>query len=106
MEIERNKNENEEEIKINERKYREHKLIDKAPIISSVLLAFIGWFVLNFSIAFINELFARIIHLHLNLERTYIIQFIEIILFGFIGLLFYKKWFKPDFAGPIKYGQC
>lgn len=75
------------------KKYRNHKLIDKAPIISSVLLAFIGWFVLNFSIAFINELFARIIHLHLNLERTYIIQFIEIILFGFIGLLFYKKWF-------------
>ncbi len=66
MEIERNKNENEEEIKINERKYREHKLIDKAPIISSVLLAFIGFFGLNFSITFINEIFAKIIPLQIK----------------------------------------
>ena len=108
MEIEKNKNENEEEIKINERKYREHKLIDKAPIISSILLSIIGWFVLQcilgFMIAFSSEIIEK--PLNLNLEVTYAMMFIETVLVAFIGLLFYKRWFKSDFAGPIKYGQC
>ena len=51
---------------MNERKYREHKFVDKAPIISAILLAIIGWFVLNFSITLINELFAKIIPLQIK----------------------------------------
>lgn len=91
---------------MNEKKYREHKFVDKAPIISAILLAIIGFFVLNFSITFINELFTKIIPLQLSAELNLVIQSIEIVLFAFIGLLLYKKWFKPDFTGPIKYGQC
>lgn len=41
-------------------------LCDKAPIISAIWLAIIGFFGLNFSITFINEIFAKIIPLQIK----------------------------------------
>lgn len=85
---------------MNEKKVRQHKLTDKNPYISSILLLLVGFFIFSVLLGVINLIIAIPF-------PNYPIDYGPVgMLVGIAcGLLFYKSWFKGEFTGFFRYGK-
>ena len=85
---------------MNEKKVRQHKLTDKNPYISSIILVLVGFLIFSLVSTVLNVIIA------IPFEG-YSIQYgpIGLIVGVAVGLLVYKLWFKGEFTSFFRYGK-
>jgi len=85
---------------MNEKKVRQHKLTDKNPYISSIILVLVGVLIFSLVSTVLNVIIA------IPFEG-YSIQYgpIGLIVGVAVGLLVYKLWFKGEFTSFFRYGK-
>ncbi|WP_026519482.1 CPBP family intramembrane glutamic endopeptidase [Butyrivibrio sp. FCS006] len=83
-----------------EKKVRQHKITDKNPYISSILLVIVGFFILSLVSGVLNVIIAIPVP---DYPRQY--GPIGLLVGLAAGLLFYKLWFKGEFTSFFRYGK-
>ena len=85
---------------MSEKKVRQHKLTDKNPYISSIILVLVFFFIFSLVSGIINAIIAIFL-------TGYSLEYGPIGLFAgvAVGLLVYKLWFKGEFTSFFRYGK-